>query len=194
MIALPVDSLTREGKPMKKILLLALLLFALPAAAQDDNEKIDVANYICAELITLPITTGGEAPVFTGLQIDGFVSANLGTKVADPVTLSSVLQEVFISCQLKPEKKVTEVWTEVRKKLPAATEGKWRADKTTCQDYADNPEDGSGFVIWLDGYNRAKSGKKASVLSSNESLKNYFEACAQKPNALMLDVMQESTR
>jgi len=49
-------------------------------------------------------------------------------------------------------------------------------------------------VIWLDGYNRGKSGKPASVLVSDDVLKAYLDACTKKPDALMLDVLAESTK
>lgn len=180
---------------MKKILLPCCLLLSLPLAAQAAPEtKIDPATYICAELITQPITTAGEPPIFTGLQLDGFVGASLNMPVADPATMPAVLGEVFAACQAKPTEKAAVLWKEVRKNLPAPADGPWKADKTTCKDYGDNPDDGSGFVIWLDGYHRGKSGKPASVLESNESLTAYLEACSQKPEALMLDVMAESVK
>ena len=114
--------------------------------------------------------------------------------VADPTTMPAVLGEVFAACQAKPTEKAAVLWKEIRKSLPAPADGPWKADKTTCKDYSDNPDDGSGFVIWLDGYHRGKSGKPASVLENNESLAAYLEACSQKPEALMLDVMAESAQ
>ena len=62
------------------------------------------------------------------------------------------------------------------------------------KDYSANEDDGSGFVIWLDGYNRQKSGKPGSVLESDDTLKAYLNACSKKPEALMLDVMKESVK
>ena len=49
-------------------------------------------------------------------------------------------------------------------------------------------------MIWLDGYNRQKSGKPGSVLESDDTLKAYLDACSKKPEALMLDVMRESVK
>ena len=49
-------------------------------------------------------------------------------------------------------------------------------------------------MIWLDAYNRGKSGKPASVLVNDDTLKAYLDACAKKPDALMLDVLAESAK
>lgn len=105
-----------------------------------------------------------------------------------------MLGQVYAACQAKPTETVLSVWQEARKTFPAAAESRWRADKTTCRDYAADTDNGSGFVIWLDGYNRGKSGKSASVLNDDATLNAYFDACAKKPDALMLDVMGESAR
>ncbi|MBE6441023.1 MAG: hypothetical protein E7022_01660 [Desulfovibrio desulfuricans] len=179
---------------MKALCLFCCLLLGLPAAAQAANDKIDPAGYICAELVTQPMTEGGEPPIFTALQIDGYASAKAGNPVADSETLAPMLGQVYAACQAKPTETVLSVWQEARKTFPAAAESRWRADKTTCRDYAADTDNGSGFVIWLDGYNRGKSGKSASVLNDDATLNAYFDACAKKPDALMLDVMGESAR
>ncbi|MBD5416697.1 MAG: hypothetical protein HDR50_03335 [Desulfovibrio sp.] len=176
---------------MKKLLLscCALLLAANTVPAED---KIDPATYICAELIAA--TTSGEPPLFEGLQIDGYAAAKAGAPVADPALLQPLLLEVYDTCQAAPADKVLPHWEKARKQKVAASDGPWRADKTTCKDYAANEEDGSGFVIWLDGYQRGKSGAPASALESNESLDTFLEACKKQPDALMLDVLAESVK
>jgi len=179
---------------MKKMLVLCCLLLGLPVAAQAENDKIDPSAYICAELITQPMTEGGKPPIFEALQVDGYVSAKMGNTVADPETLPPMLGQVYAACQADPTKKVIDVWQTARKTFPVDTDSTWRADKTTCKDYAANTDDGSGFVIWLDGYNRGKTGKPASVLVSDDTLKGYLDACGKKPDALMLDVMAESAK
>ena len=179
---------------MKKLLILCCLMLGLPVAVQAGNDKIDPAAYICAELITQPITEGGQAPVFEALQIDGYVSAKTGNPIADPETLAPLLGQAYAACQVDPSKKVTTVWQESRKTFPVDTTSTWRADKTQCQDYTANPDDGSGFVIWLDGYNRGKSDKPASVLVSDDVLKAYLDACSKQPDALMLDVLAQSAK
>ena len=178
----------------KSLLLLCSLLLLAPATVQAANDKIAIPTYICAELITQPITEGGEPPIFTALQLDGFVSAKLNAPVADAATLPPVLKQVYTECQAKPTEKVVTIWQEVRKKMPTPADGMWRADKTTCKAYADNPDDGSGFVIWLDGYNRGKSDKPASVLNSDADLQAYLNMCSKQPTALMLDIMSKSAR
>lgn len=178
---------------MKKILLLCFLLLGLPAAALAANEKIDPTTYICAELVALP-TTDGQPPLFEALQIDGFASAAQGKTVADPEIMAPLLSQVYAACQSQPTEKVLTLWEKGRETLPVAEDGSWKADKTRCKDYAANEEDGSGFLVWLDGYNRQKSGKPASVLESNDTVDAYLEACGQKPEALMIDVMRESAR
>ena len=153
---------------MKKMLILCCLMLGLPVAVQASNDKIDPSTYICAELVTQPMTEGGQPPIFEG--------------------------QVYGACQVDPTKKVAAVWQEARKTFPVDTESTWRADKTLCKDYTANPDDGSGFVIWLDGYNRGKSGKPASVLNSDDTLKAYLDACSKKPDSLMLDVLAESAK
>ena len=54
---------------MKKWLLCCCLLLALPLAAQAEDEKIDPANYICAEFVAQGAVSQ-DPPVFQALQID----------------------------------------------------------------------------------------------------------------------------
>ena len=153
---------------MKKLLILCCLMLGLPVAVQAGSDKIDPATYVCAELITQPI--------------------------ADPETLAPMLGQVYAACQANPTKKAATVWQEARKTFPVDTTSTWRADKSLCKDYTANPDDGSGFVIWLDGYNQGKSDKPASVLTSDDTLKAYLDACSKKPDSLMLDVLAESAK
>lgn len=174
---------------LKHFCLCCCLLLGFSATAQAANDKIDPATYICAELITQPIADAGEPPIFTALQIDGYACAKAGHPVADAATLASLLQEVYASCQAKPTETVLSVWQKIRKHIPAAKEGTWRADSTTCKDYAADSENGSGFVIWLDGYHRGKTGTKASILADDATVQAFLSACTQKPEARMLDVL-----
>lgn len=168
-------------------------MLTLPAGAQAADEKIDPSNFICAELVAIS-STSGQPPLFEGLQIDGYAAAAQGKAVADPDIMAPLLEQVYAACQAKPTEKVVTLWQEARKNQPVTADGPWRADKTTCKDYKANEDDGSGFVIWLDGYNRQKSGKPGSVLESDDTLKAYLDACSKKPEALMLDVMRESVK
>lgn len=175
-------------KPL--LLCCCALLIAGTAGAADD--KIDPTNYICAELVVAPVS--GEPPLFEGLQLDGYAAAKAGAPVADPALMSPLLLDVYDTCQAVPTEKVLPLWEKARKSRNVATEGPWRADKTTCKDYAANEDDGSGFVIWLDGYQRGKSGTSGSVLESDESLEAFLEACKRQPDALMLDVLAQSVK
>ena len=179
---------------MKKVLALCCLLLGLPLAAQAANEKISPDSFICAELVTTPMTDGGQPPIFEGLQIDGYVSAGMGNTLAQPEALAPLLTEVYAYCQTKPTDKVADVWAKFRQALPTAGKGPWQADTATCKMYNDDPDNGSGFVIWLDGYNRGKNKTEASVLESDYTLKAFLDACAQQPDALMLDVLAKSAK
>lgn len=174
---------------MKTLCLCCCLLLSLPSPLLAANEKIDPASYICAELVTEPMTDGGEPPVFAALQIDGYASAKAGNTVADAETLAVLLRQVYTICQSKPADKVLSIWQETRKTIPAATESRWQSDKTTCKDYAEDTENGSGFVIWLDGFHRGTKGSSESVLNDDDTLNAYLAACAKKPDTLMLEVM-----
>ncbi|MBD5539077.1 MAG: hypothetical protein HDQ94_03645 [Desulfovibrio sp.] len=175
---------------LKKLLLCCCALLLTTNASAE--EKIDPATYICAELVAA--TVSGEPPLFEGLQLDGYAAARAGAPVADPALLQPLLLEVYDTCQAAPADKVLPHWEKARNAKVAATDGPWRADRTTCKDYAANEEDGSGFVIWLDGYQRGKSGAPASALESNESLDAFLDACKSRPDALMLDVLAESVK
>lgn len=181
---------------MSRISLFCLLFFTLALVcatpAKAVNEKIDPQNYICAELVASNVS--GQPPLFEGLQLDGYTAAKMGEKTADPRIMQPILIAVSDSCAAKPTDKVIAHWREVRKQLPIPADSPWRADKTTCKDYADNPDDGSGFLIWLDGYNRGKNSKAASVLESDEKIDAFLEACKKRPEALMLDVMAERVK
>jgi len=106
---------------MKKMLILCCLMLGLPVAVQASNDKIDPSTYICAELVTQPMTEGGQPPIFEGLQIDGYVSAKMGNPIADPETLAPMLGQVYGACQVDPTKKVAAVWQEARKTFPVDT-------------------------------------------------------------------------
>lgn len=174
-----------------KIFILALAIsLASPAFAAD--EKIDPANYICAELIAANLD--GQPPIYEGLQLDGYYSAKNGQTVADASLLAPMLVEVSDSCASKPAEKAIDHWKLARKNYAVSSDATWKADTITCGDYAANPDDGSGFVIWLDAYNRGKTGKSASVLSSQEALDNFLEVCKANPKKLMLEVIDENAR
>ena len=177
---------------MLKTLLFCLCALVMAASAMAANDKIDPTSYICAELVAA--TTSGEPPLFEGLQLDGYAAGKAGAPVADADILQPVMLEVYDTCQAAPTDKVLPHWEKARTARVLPTEGPWRADKTTCKDYAANEEDGSGFVIWLDGYQRAKSGADASALESNDSLNAFLDACNKEPDALMLDVLAKSVK
>lgn len=170
--------------------LLAVLMFASHALAAD--EKIDPATYICAEIVASAVD--GTPPVFEGLQIDGYAAALANHPVANPQGLEQILLIVSDSCAAKPTDKTLQHWQAARKTFPAADDGAWRADKTTCGDYQANQDDGSGFVIWLDGYQRAKTGKTASVFTDQATLDHFLDVCAKNPQRLMYDVMVENAK
>ena len=87
---------------MKKVLVLCCLLLGLPVAAQAANDKISPDSFICAELVTMPMTDGGQPPIFEALQIDGYVSAGMGDTVAHPDILAPLLTGVYTYCQSHP--------------------------------------------------------------------------------------------
>ncbi|MBQ7617385.1 MAG: hypothetical protein IJS50_00780 [Desulfovibrio sp.] len=177
---------------MKKIAPFCLLLLvcsALPALAGSD--KIEPTKYICAEYLAT-VSVEHAPPLFEGLQIDGYVAAEENLTVADSRIMGPLMFEVLSLCQSQPEIYVYPLWKQVRRRLPVAKDGRWRADKTTCKDYNDDPDDGSGFVIWLDGYIRGKAKNDASVLKSDLDLNAFFERCKNEPKKLMQDVMRRS--
>lgn len=167
-----------------------VLLMTGPALAAD--EKIDPATYICAELIAANID--GQPPIYEGLQLDGYYSAQKGYPEADASILASMLVEVSDSCASQPAEKALSHWEKARENHLTEQSGLWNANKYTCADYAADPDEGSGFVIWLDAYNRAKTGKSASVLASQEAIDNFIDVCKANPQRLMLDIINETAR
>ena len=177
-------------KPFLLCLFLAGLLASPCAFAAD--EKIDPETYICAEIIASAVD--GAPPIFEALQLDGFAAAKAGQTAADPNGLEALLLMVSDSCSAKPEEKALQHWQTARKNIPWQENDAWKADKTTCGDYQANTDDGSGFVIWLDGYQRARTGKRESVFTNQETLDRFLEQCAANPQRLMYDVMVENAR
>lgn len=177
---------------MKKIFAcaLALLLGANVTFAAD--EKIDPETYICAEFVASVVD--GKPPIYEGLQLDGYAAGKAGAPIADPGNLENLLFAVMDSCSAKPSESALEHWQAARKYFLFPDEGDWRADKTTCGDYQANQDDGSGFVIWLDGFQRAKTGKDASVFKDQATLDNFLGICSKNPQRLMYDVMIENAR
>ena len=168
-------------------MLASLCVATAPATAAD---KIDPASYICAEFSALN-STSGEPPLFEGLQMDGFAAAKDGIDAADPNVLAGILVEIAGQCATKPADAILPLWQKVRKALDPATDGPWNATKVTCKQLNEDRDTGDGFVVWLDGYNRQKTGKNASILDSQESFDAYFAACKASPEKLMIDVMRE---
>lgn len=87
---------------------------------------------------------------------------------------------------------VAEIWEPLKKKLPRPISGEWEADVTKCRAYNEHPENGSGFVIWLDAYNRQYNVTEKSILAKQETLDKFLAACAKNPDAFMIDVLQET--
>ena len=87
---------------MKKWLLCCCLLLALPLAAQAEDEKIDPANYICAEFVAQGAVSQ-DPPVFQALQIDGYVSSNIGYTVADPQAINVLVPQAYLMRQRRAE-------------------------------------------------------------------------------------------
>ena len=175
---------------MKHTALFLFLLLCMAQYVQAASDKIDPDKYICAEYLTT-VSIEHAPPLFEGLQIDGYVAAKTNVSVADSRILPSLLLEVYALCQSQPEARVLPLWQQVRSRLPMAKDGLWRADKTSCAAYNADPNDGSGFVIWLDGYLRGKHNTEASVLNSDVDLNAFFEGCKMTPSALMQDVMRK---
>ena len=177
---------------MKFLIITFTLTFGLLGHAFAADEKIDPATYICAELIAANLD--GVPPIYEGLQLDGYFSAQKNLKYADANLLAPLLVEVSDSCAAEPTEKAIKHWEAARKNYVIEENGLWNANTYKCGDYAENPDDGSGFVIWLDAYNRAKTGKSASVLSSQEAINHFVEVCKANPGKLMLDVINETAR
>lgn len=167
-----------------------VIFLAVPAFAAD--EKIDPATYICAELVASSID--GQPPIYEGLQLDGYAAAKSGGVVADSETLNDMLLAVTDSCSPKPEEKALEHWQSLRENFPVPDDGPWRADKTLCSAYVANPDDASGFIIWLDAYNRGKTGKNASVFGDQATLDHFLEVCRRSPDRLIIDVLAENAK
>lgn len=171
-----------------KILAMALLAFSLTVAgAFAADEKIDPQSFICAELLLL--NTAGDPPLFESLQMDGYVAGKTGALGADPDSLVSILMLVSAECSDKPADLVEPLWEAARQLDSYPPESRWQADKTTCAEYAENPDDHSGFVVWLDGYNRGKGSEK-SVLANQQAIDNFVKVCRAAPEKLILEAIQ----
>lgn len=154
------------------------------------SDKINPDEYICAEYLTA-VSIEHAPPLFEALQIDGYTAAKMDKTVANSRIMPPIMLEVYALCQSQPEVKVYPLWQQVRSRLPVPEDGLWRADRTTCASYNAAPNDGSGFIIWLDGYIRGKYNTSASVLKNDRDLNAFFEGCKRQPNALIQDVMRK---
>lgn len=181
---------------MKKQLAGALLGLALlvgqNALAADDNERIN-PDYICAQYLALA-STSPEGPLFQALQIDGFVSAEQGTTWADPDTVKGLMRAVYGLCEEHATEPVAVHWEQVKRIIEDPVEKPWDADVTLCRQLNDNPDDGSGFIVWLDAYNRQYSVTKKSILDSDASIQKFINACKQRPDDRMLDVLRDTLK
>lgn len=177
---------------MKKIavFIIAALWPAVCALAAD--EKIDPATFICAELVTASLD--GQPPLYEGLQLDGYLAAKQKHVVADADAMAPLLVAVSDSCAAKPAEKALDHWKELRKLYPFQDDGQWRVDRATCGDYNANPDDGSGFVIWADAWQRGTSGSSASVFVNQATLDHFLEECRANPQKLLVEVIRENAK
>ena len=134
---------------MKKVFIFCcIILYGLTLQAYAGSEKINPADYICAEYVAT-ISVEHAPPLFEGLQIDGYVAAKDGSTIAEPRILPPIMLEVYALCQSQPETLVLPLWQKVRSRITLPKYSEWQADKSTCEQYNLDPDDGSGFVIWL---------------------------------------------
>ena len=126
------------------------LLPLLAHTARAEDEMIDPSDYICAEFVALA-STQAEPPLFQGLQIDGFVSSNMGKATVDPRLIMTLMTTTYAMCQKDPTAVVADLWQDLRKEMPDPQDEKWRADATTCRQYNENPTDGDGVVVRYEG-------------------------------------------
>ena len=179
---------------MKKHLAGALIGLALLAGqnalAADDNERIN-PDYICAQYLALA-STSPEGPLFQALQIDGFVSAEQGTTWADPDTVKGLMTAVYAMYEEHATEPVAVQWEQVKRMIEEPVEKPWDADTTLCRRLNDNPDDGSGFIVWLDAYNRQYSVTKKSILNSDKDIQRFIANCKQRPDDKMIDVLRDS--
>ncbi len=178
---------------LRHMLLSALALLCVPALAQAENDKIDPATYLCAEYQSNEAVLRGEPPLFEGLQIDGYVAAEVGMDIASADTVHVMLGQVYMWCQNRPADPVVTGWKQMRATGPVPI-GDWNAKTSTCADMAMNPDDASGFIIWLDGYNRALQKTTKSILNSDADLQGFMDACMLSPSRTMLEVLQEQAK
>ena len=164
---------------LKKVLLAALALVCVPNLVLAANEKIDPETYLCAELVSNETLLQGEAPLFEGLQLDGYASAAVNMDVASPDAVHIILNEAVNWCQERPTDKVYSIWQQMRATGPVP-EGDWNAKTSTCADFALNQDDASGFIIWLDGYNRKANNTTKSILKPSEPQEDHARSLAGK--------------
>ncbi|HIW01187.1 MAG TPA: hypothetical protein H9894_08370 [Candidatus Desulfovibrio intestinipullorum] len=178
---------------LKKMLFAAFTLLCMPGFVMAANEKIDPATYLCAEYVSSEAVLQGEPPLFEGLQIDGYASAAVNMDVASPDTLHILLGQAYMWCEKRPTDTVLSVWQQMRATGPVPI-GEWNAKTSTCADFAMAQEDASGFIIWLDGYNRRLQNTTKSILNSDEDIQSFIDACLISPKRTMLEVLQEQAK
>lgn len=179
---------------VRKLLLSLVLVLSLPALALADNDLIQPDGYLCAELISEPGIMKGEPPLFQGLQVDGWVSAEIGQDIASPDTVQVVLTQAYVWCQKNPGVKLVQPWKEMRTTGPKVQQGQWNARTSTCRDYALAPDDASGFIIWLDAWNRRTQNTARSILKSDADIQEFIDACMISPQKKMIDVLREHAK
>lgn len=175
---------------MKLWLFLIGIFILAPNYAKAENDKIDPNSFICAEFLAIS-SISGKLPEFESLQIDGYSAASSGANIADPLSMGLIAEEVSLYCEKKPSEVILPFWKKLRTSIPLPKEGKWDAEKATCKDFIDDEDTGSGFVVWLDGYNRQKSNNTSSILENNTIFNDYLNSCRIKPEEKMLDLMRE---
>ncbi len=155
---------------MKEALFAALLALCLAAPALPPATKIDPETYICAEL--LASNTSGEPPLLKACRW----KAMPAQKAAARSWPTSFCHGTYAYLDIRhlpgraDRHEFCPTGTRSGKNLPIATEGPYRADKTTCGEYYADEDNGSGFLIWLDGWQRAKNGRQDSIFENQATL------------------------
>lgn len=190
--------MSKRNSMFRSLVLVCGLLLCVPGMASAANDKIDPATYLCAEYQTNEVVMKGQPPLFEGLQIDGYVAADIGMDVASPDTVKVLLGQAFMWCEKNPTEPVIAAWRQMRATGPVPQDGKehgaWNAKTSTCADMAVNVEDATGFIIWLDGYNRRLQNTTKSILNSDEDVRGFIDACLLSPSRTMLEVLQERAK
>jgi hypothetical protein len=171
---------------------------------KDRYSNIDMAKATCNDALEEKDRQALKAVL---IWIDGYLSAKTGDTVVDAYQLQRLAERLESSCRANPSMLLMDAVKKIKKR-PSRTEAGTKGvrhgqderytdidmTKVTCGDVLQikDPQMQKAVVIWLDGYESAKTGDTVvDVYKLQDLARRLEEYCRANPSTLLLKVLKK---